>query len=334
MRAIVTQPNNTTQPVAYQDWPTPVPGDDQVLVRIRCAALNRNDAMIVAARDELGGPRVLGSDGAGEIVEVGPGVTDHRIGDEVVVLPSLHWGAAEDVPGADFEILGYPTQGTHAEYVCLPAANVFAKPTELDWRQAAALPLAGLTAWRALVTRGQLRMGDRVLVTGASGGVASYLVQIAALSGAQVWVTSSRNKAIRQAVGIGAAGGVVRAGDWSAELRERSGGPFHLVLDSSGADWTALLRLLHPGGRLVSLGRTVCHQASFDVHALFAGQVSVLGTSMGSPREFAALLDHVRRYSWRPVVDSVFPMGDAEAAYSRLDSAERFGKVVLVAPVD
>ncbi|MCY9786119.1 zinc-binding dehydrogenase [Nocardiopsis sp. EMB25] len=332
MQAIVTQPQDSGVPVRFQKWSDPRINAGHVLVRVRRAALNRNDAMLVDRRADLGGPRVLGSDGAGTVVEVGSGVLEAAPGDDVVILPSLRWGPREDAQGPDFEILGYPTAGTHAEYILVPEENVFVKPPELEWDEAAALPLAGLTAWRALITRGGLKEGERVLVTGAAGGVASYLVQIAAALGAQVWVTSGREDAIRTAVKLGAVGGVVRSGDWPGELAASTGGPFDLVVDSAGASWDALVGLLRPGGRMVVLGRTADHGATLDVHGVFWSQVSILGSSMGGPREFADLLSHVAKHDWRPVVDRVIPMSEPVEAYRALNDPGRFGKVVLSAP--
>jgi zinc-binding alcohol dehydrogenase/oxidoreductase len=310
------------------EWPDPQPGRGEALVRLRCAAINHHDLRTAAVADGWPAPAVIGSDGAGVVEAVGDGVDAGLIGREVVIYPALRWGDDERAQGEDFEILGYPTQGTQAEAIVVPADSLYPKPARLDWEQAAALPLAGLSAWRALVTRGELRAGDRVLVTGASGGVASFAVQLVAALGAEAVVTSSTSDRVERACTLGAIGGVVRDAGWPQELMQRFG-RFDLVLDSSGADWDALLGSLAPSGRLVAIGRTVDPRPAVDVGLLFNGQHDIRGSMMGSPTEFAALLAHVDNASWRPVVDSVVPLHDAAAGYERVAAGNHFGKVVL-----
>jgi zinc-binding alcohol dehydrogenase/oxidoreductase len=200
------------------------------------------------------------------------------------------------------------------------------RPQELTWHESAALPLAGLTAWRALVTRGCVQPGLRVLVTGAGGGAATFLVQIARAHGAEVTVTSSSDRKIARAIELGAAHGV-RYTDpgWPAQV-----GEVDLVVDSAGAPaWPGALDCLRRGGTLVSFGRTGGVSTELEIPRLFYGQWNLLGTTMGSPREFDQLLAHVRQARWRPVVDSVYPLDDAAAAHARLEQPDRFGKVVL-----
>jgi zinc-binding alcohol dehydrogenase/oxidoreductase len=168
------------------DVPDPRPGPGQVRVRISHAALNANDLMIVADRASLGAPAVIGSDGVGQVDEVGEGIEAAGVGDHVVILPSLHWGDDVDRPSPAFEILGHPTPGTHAQYTVVPADNVRPVPAAWSPADAAALPLAGLTAWRALTTRGRLAEGEALLVTGASGGVATFLIALGRDLGATV----------------------------------------------------------------------------------------------------------------------------------------------------
>lgn len=326
MKALVVEPDGPAA-LRYADWPDPSLPPGWALVEVRAAGLNRNDALIVRDRATLGDPCVIGSDGAGVVVAVGDGVDQGLLQREVVILPSLRWGASEAAPADDFEILGHPTQGTFAELVAVPAENLFAKPARLDWHTAAALPLAGLTAWRAVVTKAAAGPGCRLLVTGASGGVATFAVQIAAALGAEVHVTTSTEASLRRALDVGAAGGVVRTDGWT----ERLPGGFDVVIDSAAADWTALLSLLRPGGRLVSLGRTVRTHVDVDAHEVFWRQVTISGTSMGSPTEFADLLAHVSTAAWSPVVDQVHPLAEGARAFERL-SGPHFGKVVLDVP--
>lgn len=310
------------------EWPDPQPSRGEALVRLRYAAINHHDLRTAAVADRWPSPAVIGSDGAGVVEAVGDGVDADLIGRDVVIYPALRWGDDERVQGAEFEILGHPTQGTQAEAIVVPADSLYPRPARLDWEEVAALPLAGLTAWRALVTRGELRAGDRVLVTGASGGVATFAVQLVAALGAEAAVSSSTADRVERAGVLGAIGGVVRDPGWPQELMHRFG-RFDLVLDSSGADWDALLHTLKPSGRLVAIGRTVDPRPSIDVGLLFNGQHDIRGSMMGSPTEFAALLTHVEATSWHPVVDSVVPLHNAAAGYERVAAGSHFGKVVL-----
>lgn len=330
MIAAVLDPDPSRPAVAAADWPDPRPAPGWVLVRVERAALNRLDEMTVAERGDLPGPTVIGSDGAGVVVEVGPGVQGVHAGDEVVLSPSLRWGPDETAPGQDYEILGYPTQGTHAELVVVPAENALPKPGHLTWDEAAALPLAGVTAWRALVSRGRLRPGETVVVGASSSGVGSLAVQIAVSMGAQVIAIGSSPAKLAAAQALGAARGVLRPGeDFAGRLREATGGRADLALDPTGALWQPMIEALRPGGRLVAVGKVATASATVRVPTVYWKQVDILGSSMGSPADLAALLDNVGRSGWRPVVDSVFPLSEVAAGYARLDHPDRFGKVVL-----
>ncbi len=252
-------------------------------------------------------------------------------GERVVILPSLHWGPDEDVPGPRFEILGGPRDGTYAELVAVPADSVFALPAGLSWQQAAAFPLAGATAWRALFARGRLSAGETALILGAGGGVSTFAIQLAAHAGARVLVTSSSRESVERARAIGADGGVLYTEpDWVDELRELAGpGGVDLVLDSVGTTWDDSIGLVRPGGRVVVLGATGGETVELRIRPLYLQQRSLLGSTMGSPRDFASLLGTLADGGWEPVVDTVLPLGDAERAHARLRAGAHFGKVVL-----
>lgn len=324
MRAIILHTHGGPEQLVPAEIPDPTPLPDEVVVDLTAAALNRRDVWQRGATGNDGA--VLGSDGAGRVSALGSDVTGIAVGDEVVINPSVGWGDAEDAPAKGWAILGIPRQGTYAERIAIPAADVRPRPQELTWHESAALPLAGLTAWRALVTRGCVQPGMRVLVTGAGGGAATFLVQIARAHGAEVTVTSSSDHKIARAIELGAAHGV-RYTDpgWPAQV-----GEVDLVVDSAGAPaWPGALDCLRRGGTLVSFGRTGGVSTELEIPRLFYGQWNLLGTTMGSPREFDQLLAHVRQARWRPVVDSVYPLDDAAAAHARLEQPDRFGKVVL-----
>jgi zinc-binding alcohol dehydrogenase/oxidoreductase len=305
--------------------PDPEPGAGEVRVDLVAAALNRREWWI-----RRGGtarlPAVLGSDGAGIVSALGPDVSDVAVGDEVVVYPGSGWGEVEEAPTREFEILGVPSQGTYAERIVVQAEHVRPRPAGWSWLQTAALPVAGLTAWRALVRYAEAASGKTILVPGGGGGVATFVVQIGVALGARMVATSSSAEKLERVRTLGAADGAdYRDPDWSARL-----GPVDAVIDSvGGAAWTGALRALRPAGILVCFGDTDGERGELEIADLFFRYLRIQGTTLGSPREFEALLEHCARAPWRPVIDSVFPLGDAAEAHRRLDAPDRFGKIVL-----
>lgn len=315
---------------APADVPDPVAGHGEVVVKVVTAALNRRDWWIWRQADAVA-PVTLGSDAAGVVVAVGAGVDTVAPGDEVVINPTLGWEPGEHVPAETFEILGSPRDGTLAEQVVVPAPNVAPRPAALSWEESAALSLAGLTAWRAAVTCAGAGPGSRILITGAGSGVATFAVQIAVAVGSEVWVTTSSETKLARLRALGARGGVLYAErDWGSSLLAAAGGPFDAVVDSWGAEgWEQALRSLRWGGVLVNFGDTGGETSIIPVSEVYWAWRSIVGTTMGSPDEYAALLAHVAGHDWRPVIDSVHDIADLDAAARRLVDRDRFGKVVL-----
>jgi zinc-binding alcohol dehydrogenase/oxidoreductase len=317
MKAVVLREFGGPEVLEYADAPDPAPRPGWVVVEIRAAAMNWHD--VIARRGNVAGmelPQIIGSDGAG---------VRRDTGEKVIVLPSLHWGDQEQHPGPDFEILGDFTDGTHAELVAVPEENVFPLPSGWDWPEAAALPLAGLTAYRALFSRGGLRRGETVVILGAGSGVSTMAIALASMAGARVLVTSSSREKIDRAVEFGAAGGALYTEDgWTEQLEKAD-----LVVDSIGSTWPDSLSILKPGGRLVVFGATGGDTATIKVRPFYFGQFSLLGTTMGSPRDFAGLL-RMLGSAWRPAVDAVLPLGDPAAAHAQMERRDHFGKLVLV----
>ena len=303
----------------YEEAPDPVAGAGEVVVELRAAAVNRRDLLVrnpPGPAYEFALPLIPGSDGAG---------VRRDTGQEVVIYPGLHWGDREDAAGPDWQILGGPSDGTYAELVKVPAENVFPKPARFSWEEAAAFPLAALTAYRALFAVGRLRGDETVLVLGAGSGVSTCAVQLAAQEGARVLVTSSSGEKIERAKELGAAGGVLYTEEgWAEEVE-----PVDLVLDSVGSTWQDSLRALRKGGRLVVFGGTGGAEVTLDVRALYLNWKSILGTTMGSGRDFFGLMRMVTDGDWHPVVDSVRPLTEAEAAHDRMKAGAHFGKLVL-----
>lgn len=331
MQAVVLSETGGPEVLRLGDAPDPSPGPDEVVVALRAAALNRRDVFLRTGRAPAKLPAIPGSDGAGVVRSLGAGVKGVREGDEVVILPSLSWGGGEAAPGPGFRILGVPDDGTYAELIRIPAENVFPRPARLSWHEAAALPLAGLTAWRALVSRAALRPGETVLVLGIGGGVATFALHIARAAGCRVLVTSKSDEKLARARELGADGGAnYTDGDWVAAVKELNGGRgVDVVVDSVGSTWPQSIDAVRPGGRVVVFGGTGGAKAELGVRAVTLGQVSLLGTTMGSPRDFAGLLAAVATQTWNPVIDSVRPLAEAAGAHAREEAGEHFGKLVL-----
>lgn len=308
----------------------PVAGPGEVVVALRAAALNRRDVFLRKGIAPSPLPVIPGSDGAGVVHAIGAGVSGLTEGDEVVILPSLGWGGGEDAPAPGFRILGGPDDGTYAELIRIPAENVFPKPGRLSFEQAAALPLAGLTAYRALVSRARVRSGETVLILGIGGGVATIALHIARAAGCRVIVTSSSDEKLARAADLGAAAGVnYTRGDWVSEVKEISGGGVDVVIDSVGSTWADSINSVRPGGRVVAFGGTGGGKVELMVRPVTMGQVSFLGTTMGSPRDFAGLLAAVAHQTWAPVIDSVRPLAEVAEAHAREEAGDHFGKLVL-----
>ncbi len=310
----------------------PEPGPGEVVVALKAAALNRRDVFVRKGVAKVPLPLTPGSDGAGVVHKVGAGVSGVAEGDEVIILPSLAWGDDQRAPGPRFRILGGPDQGTYAEQIVIPAENVFPKPARLSWHEAAALPLAGLTAWRSLFTRARVQPGETVLVLGIGGGVATFALHLAKAAGCKVVVTSSSDEKLAKAAALGADAGVnyATAGDdWAAAVKEANGGGVDVVIDSVGSTWAGSIDSCAPGGRVVVFGGTGGAKVDLSVRPVTLGQVGLLGTTMGSPAEFRQLLAAVATQSWVPVIDSVRPLAEAAAAHEREEAGLHFGKLVL-----
>ena len=319
------------QPLVIQQRPDPVAAAGQAVVRLKGAALNHRDLWTqLGLYPNIIVPITLGSDGAGVVTSVGSPADAAWVGREVIINPSLDWGDDPRAQGPHFRILGLPDPGTFAEQVVIPVANLAPKPAHLSWAESAALPLAGLTAWRALFTRAQLKAGERVLVTGVGGGAALFALQFAVAAGAQVWVTSGSPEKIARAITLGALGGVnYREAGWADSLPKLAG-RFDVIVDSAGGEGFAkLIDLTAPGGRIVFFGATTGNPKGLDLRKFFFRQINVLGTTMGSTADFAGMIRLVGEKKIAPVVDRVFPLASAEAALRHLEAGAQFGKVGL-----
>lgn len=332
MKAVVLREKGGPEKLKVEEVPTPEPGPNEVRVKLKASALNRRDYWITLGKyPALQLPAIAGSDGAGIVDKAGPGADTALVGQEVVVYPARAWGEDPVHFGPDFRVLGMPDQGTFAEYICCPAGDVVARPAHLTWEQSAAVPLAGLTAWRAVVTQAEVKKGHKVLVTGAGSGVSTFAILWASHLGAEVYVSSGSEEKIARAQAIGARGGVsYKDPECYRKLREMSGG-FNAIIDSAVGDaFNDLLDTLAGGGRYVFFGATLGNAATpLDMRKLFFRHTRIQGTTMGTPVEFRAMLDFLRAKKIVPVVDRVLPMGEAVAAHKLMETFSQTGKIVL-----
>lgn len=314
--------------------------DTDVRIRMRAAALNHLDLFLLAGLPgvSITAPWILGADGAGVVEAIGSEVVHVGVGDVVVINPGISDRTCEYCRAGDqplclrFGILGEHFPGTMAEYVVVPASNVLPIHDGADPAEAAAFTLATLTAYRMLVSRAQLRAGERVLIWGIGGGVAIACLQIAKMLGAHVTAVSGSDEKLARAIALGADDTINRHGvDVGREIRSRTGKKgVDVVVDSVGQEtWSQSLGALGRRGRLVTCGGTSGPTLTTDVRKLFWNQWSILGSTMGNDSEFAAIVGHFRAGLLRPPVDSIYPLSEGRAAFERLAAGDQFGKIVL-----
>ena len=341
MRAAIFDEHGGPEVVSVREVETPEPGPGEVRIRVEASGMNHLDLWVRRGLPiETTMPHIGGSDIAGTVDGVGEGVEGWCGGERVVVNPSLWCGecewcqAGEEPLCVDYRILGEHTQGGFAEYVTVPARNLYRLPDGVAFETAAAAPLVFLTAWRGLVTRGRLREGDTVLITGASGGVATAAIQIARHLGATVHAVTSAPW-VDRARDLGAHHVYDRtdeAVDYGKEVwkaTEKRG--VDVVLDSVGeATFTRNVRTLAKKGRMVVYGATTGPKGEIDLRLLFWRQLEILGTTMSDQTEFQNVMDRVFRGDLAPVVDVAWPLERARDAHARLEAGEAFGNIVLV----
>ena len=323
------------------DMPDPMPGPGEALVEVRAAALNHLDVWVRRGRPGPGlpMPHVLGSDAAGVVLGLGHGVTRPAVGGEVVLSPGLSCRACaacrrgQHSECADFGIVGFHRSGTYAERVAVPAYCLFPKPAHLSWEEAAALPLAHVTAWRMLVTRARLSPGETVLIHGIGGGVALAALQIACMMGAVTIVTSSSEAKLARARLLGATHCInyAAAQHLAGAVREIVGGGVDVAFDTVGAaTWPIDLAAVRVGGRVVLCGVTTGAEAPTNLSTVYWNQLTVLGSKLGSDDDFQSMLKAVAASDMRPVIDSVHPLDEIRTATGRMEQGEQFGKIVVV----
>ncbi len=340
MKAMLFHKHGGPEVLEYADFPTPQPGAGEVLVRLRVAALNRVDIMVRNGWPglELEMPHINGADGAGEVVALGAGVGDLNLGDHVVINPNLGCGqceaclAGQDNMCRDWHLLGESVRGTYAEYIALPARQLYKLPPDFDLRLAAAGALVFQTAWHSLITRGGLRPGETVLIVGAGGGVNTASMQIARLSGARIIVVGSEAKKLEKAAALGADILIDRSKeeDWSKAvyLATHKRG-VDVVVDNVGTTFMQSLRCLRKGGRLLTVGNSGGPRFEIDNRYIFAKHLSIIGSTMSPRSDFNTVMDLIVAGRLTPVLDKSYPLQEAARAQERLWRGEQFGKITL-----
>jgi NADPH:quinone reductase-like Zn-dependent oxidoreductase len=340
MKALFFNEHGASDVLRFGDAADPVPGPGEALVRVKAVALNYLDIWVRRGWPglALALPHIGGSDVAGLVAGYGPDASGPPLGTPVVIDPGIVAGEdewtrrGEESVSPFYKILGESTRGGFAEYVAAPARNLLPMPPGFDFPAAAAPILAGMTAWRMLVVRGGLKAGESVLIVGAGGGVNSLALQIAKLRGATVYAVTSTPEKMAKARDLGA--DVVidgRGEDWSRAVHKLTGrrGADIAVDNVGAATLNASLRAAARGGRIVIVGGTSGPKAEIDVRLVFGKQLSLIGSAMGSSRDFREVMSLVWSGGLKPVIDSVLPLAEGRAALERLEAGRHFGKIVL-----
>lgn len=317
--------------IAIREIEKPVPSKGEVLIEMKAAALNHRDQWCrIGMYPGLKYDTVLGSDGAGTVVEIGEGVDPKWLEQDVIINPNINWGPNEEAQSAGYHILGMPTHGTFAEYLVVNQDRLMAKPAHLDFPAATALPLGGLTAFRAVFTKANISKGQNVLITGIGGGVAQFAYQFAKAAGANVYVTSGSQDKLIQVIEHGASGGYnYKDETWvKTALNETSG--FDAIIDSAGgASMNDYLRLIKPGGRMVHYGSTAGLPKGLDMFRLFWSQASIHGSTMGSDKEFTRMCEFVNQHKIQPIISSIREFNEIVSAFDEMHEGKQMGKLVV-----
>ena len=318
IKALVLKAFNTYPAIGELELPSLNEGMAEI--EVKAVALNRRDYYITQGLyPGVEFPVVLGSDVSGIFKN-----------EEVIVNPNIDWGANEAVQSDAYHILGMPSWGGMAQYVQVAKDRIHPKPAHLSLEEASALPLAGLTAFRAVKTKGNCKAGEKVLINGIGGGVATFAFQFALAMGAEVYVTSGSEEKLNKALEMGAKGTAnYKTEHWHKQLAKDSGG-FDLIIDSAGGKGFAnLAKLCRPAARIVFYGGTRGKIEGLSPQILFWRQVTVMGTTMGSDKDFEDMLAFVNTHKIKPVIDSVFDWKESDHAFEILKASSQMGKVVL-----
>lgn len=319
MRAWVLSETDVLPTLQYLEDPKPV-SENQRLIRIVNSSLNHRDIWIGKGQyPNIVFPCVPGSDGSG-----------YMDNEPVIMNPGISWGENQEVQSDNFHIMGMPSQGTFAEYIVADKKQIHELPKHLSCEEAAAIPLAGVTAYRAFMVKCQPTKDVKVLITGIGGGVSLWVLKYAVAIGCEVFVTSRYQDKINKAISLGATGGVnTSETDWSKQLYTLSGG-VHIIIDSiMGNTLPDLIKLCLPGAKFCFYGASGGKTDNFSPHSIFWRQISLFGSTMGSDTDFSEMLKFISDHKIRPVIDTVFPFTKLPEAMERMKNSKQFGKIVL-----
>jgi NADPH:quinone reductase-like Zn-dependent oxidoreductase len=320
-------------PIQIQEIPEPKqPGKREVIVQLRAAALNHRDIWIQKGQyAKIKLPITLGSDGSGIVTAIGDEVDSQWLGQEVILNPNVNWGPNEKVQDKAYCILGMPNPGTFAEYIQIPADRLHLKPAHLSFEEAAACPLAGLTAFRAMIKKGNPQPDNTVLVTGIGGGVALMAMQFAIAAGSKVYVSSGSHDKIQKAQALGAAGGAIyHHSDFVKELLLQAPEGFDIIVDgAAGPAFNRLLDLAKPGGKVIFYGGHTGNITDVVPAKVFWRQLTIMGSTMGSDQDFNQMVQFINERQLHPVIDSRYPLEKVAEAFAQMESGKQFGKIIL-----
>ena len=328
MKALVLRENS----FQIEEIEKPKIGKDEVLVKVKFAALNHRDQWIREGKYAgIVFPTILGSDGMGEVVQVENESLNSWIGKSVIINPNKNWGKNKNFQDlTNYQILGMPSQGTIAEYIAVNVSRLQLKPSYLSDEEAAAVPLAGLTAYNALFNKGAITPDMNVLISGVGGGVAQFAFQYALAVGAKVWVTSSKEEVLSKCMEMGAAGRAnYHRPEAFKQIKKESGG-IDLIIDSACGDgMNDVLSTLRPGGKFVFYGATAGIPSSLNLRNIFWKHLSILGTTMGSDDDFKNMIDFIEKKKVHPLIDKVYDFNEVVDAFDRMKAGFQFGKIVV-----
>jgi NADPH:quinone reductase-like Zn-dependent oxidoreductase len=343
MKAVLFRKHGGPEVLEYTNFPTPEPKPGEALIRLRAAALNRMDVMVrngwPGLKLEL--PHINGADGAGEVAALGEGTSGFKVGDRVAINANLGCGKCDfcrngqDNMCRDWHLLGETVRGTYAEYICLPARQLYKLPEDFGFHESAAAALVYQTAWHSMVKRGGIKSGETVAIVGAGGGVNSASIQVAKYLGARVIVVGSNAEKLEKAKSLGADILIDRSREeeWSKAIflaTDKRG--VDAVIDNVGTTFPLSMRALRKGGRLLTVGNSGAPRFEIDNRYIFAKHLSIIGSTMSTLADFAEAMDLVVAGKLKPVIDKTYPLKDAALAQERLWRGENFGKITLDIP--
>ncbi len=329
MQALVLVEN---EKIALQSMPIPELKEGEALVKIKAAALNHRDQWCrIGMYPGLKYPSILGSDGCGTVEKVYNDADQAWLGKEVIMNPNVNWGDDPRFQSFNYSILGMPTNGTLAEYVVVPTHRLHEKPSHLSPAQASALPLAALTAYRAVFTKGEAKPEHKVLVTGIGGGVSQFAFQFAKALGCKVFVTSGSDEKLEKMKAAGADGVAnYKEEKWEKNLVKQASGNFDVIIDSGGGKgFEALAKSLNLAGTLVVYGGTAGTKVTLQLPRFWFAQANIKGSTMGNDQEFAEMVKFVNEHKIAPMISSTRPFDQVVSAFDEMHEGKQFGKLVI-----